>query len=1127
MPCHACGSELIAGKEFCHSCGEAVRPSCASCGSMLDGDFRFCPDCGAPVAVPNDPTTPVEGIDRFSKAMPAGMAEKLLSSASIAGERKVVTVLFCDLAGSTAVASDLDPEEYRELLDQYLEIAFAEIYRFEGIVNQLAGDGLMALFGAPITHGDDPQRAVWAALAIRDAMSDFNLRLKRERGFVLPARIGVNTGPVVAGAVGNDLKMDYTAIGDTTNLASRLEALAEPGSVLISEETERLTRGFFRVSPAGPFEVKGKSEAIAAFAVEDAVDATNRMAIAARRGLTPLVGRDAELQQMRACFDRLSGKLPQLVHLVGAAGSGKSRLIHELKEDLSASGVTVFEAHCSALHQLEPYFPFVQMLRSYFELDSGEPRSVADERIAKKIGVGLDAAERDYPHLSRLLARSTSDSSDVPHEELQQETSRALGNLMISEARKAPVVAVIEDVQWLDDQSRELLDLALSQLVRARIMLVVSSRPEGERTWRTRAALTRISLRPLLQSEMVEIMRSLVGNALPAEVEMRVGERAEGSPFFVEEITRSLMESGRLRCDPEGCTIEGALDDLEIPGSVREVLAARLDRLDSNAKRIAQLGSVLGRHFERGEVEAILNGDSQIDVGGAIEQLIERGILHGVRNAGSSSFRFGESLTQEVAYESLLRRERRILHERVADLLQKNGERPTLIAHHYARSSNRAKALDALLQAAQEAEQLPAYQSSIDLFRQAWEVAESLVQDGRKSDRQSLVHLMNAAMGYCRVVVLYGSSEDPLARRAAEVALDTATELEDRDVVATAKTFLGMTLTATRDEFERGLALVEAGVQAAREIGNHALAVSTSRALAWNCLLDGRFQQGLETLDWAEERLREMGEAERPSDLYLSAVVMREQIRFFSGDLKVSLRNTKELVELCDGVGNRTLGSSARGLLGYIEFVLANYEQAAEWTQASIKLASEIGIDWGVRRAAILILATHVEIEETQPSRRVIDLAEEGMRTSGTMVLSVLPLVEAFIALQKFSQAERLARVALAQSAGRLRIMYSQIALGEATLRLGPDGWAESETCLHEGLRIAEEIASAIGQTASLNGLAKLAQVKGYPSESERLLAKSVDIARAGGIERYLQRAGQLQMTVGAQLERPTSLANA
>ncbi len=1121
MPCHSCGAELLPGKEFCHQCGTPVQRRCTSCGSVLSGQFRFCPDCGTPVpgagsasngpgakqqAPPTSGNGADDGMKRFTRAMPARMAEKISATAgSIRGERKVVTVLFCDLAGSTAVAEKMDPEEYRELLDEYLEIAFREIYRFEGIVNQLAGDGLMALFGAPIAHEDDPQRAIWAALAIRDAMVVFNDKLRRERGIELPARIGINTGPVVAGSVGNDLKMDYTAIGDTTNLAARLESLAAPGSVLISDETERLTRAFFRMRAAGPFHVKGKTGEIAAFEVIEKIAAADPMAVAARRGMTPLVGRAAELEQMRDCFGRLQGGLPQLLHLLGDAGSGKSRLIYEFREGLAAGAATFLETRCSALHQLEPYYPFIQMLRMYFQLDSDEPHEVIDARIEEKTGTGLDDIKRDFPHLCRLLSINGTDAAEIPGDELRQEIARALGNLLHREARRAPVVVVFEDMQWADEQSRELLAHALSKVTREAAMVIVSSRPDEFFSWRTRAAVTQIHLRPLSADAMTGIMRSIVGGKLPADLEERIRDRAEGSPFFVEEITRSLVERGFLRCGPEGCEPAAELAHLTIPGSVREVLAARLDGLDPVAKRVVQLGAVLGRQFRRVDIEHLMEGEDPL--GSAIERLLDRGVVHLTAGVRVEELRFGESLTQEVAYESLLLKERRVLHERIGAMLEARGARPNLVAHHFARSDNVTKAIDTLLAAAKDAEQLPAYRSALDLYRRAWEITESTSPEG---NAEAEARLLQSALGYCRVAVLYASSEDPLARRAAELCIATATTTGDQTSLGLAKTYLGMIMMTAPAEFSQGLSYVEAGVESARRAGDEALAISSSRALAWNYLLDGRFAQSLQTLDWVIEQLTLRGEAEKPADIYLSARMMRQQARFFSDELGPALEESLETERLAQRVNNRTVGSSTRGLISYAQFVRGEYEQARESAEQSMAIAEEIGVEWSMYRSSILAVASHVEIEGTPPDARLMEMAEHGAAMGSNMVLSILPLVEALLALLKFRRAEALARQAVEKSAGRLRLMFSKAALGDATLRLGESYWPESESCFREALRLGDEIGSIVGQAASLNGLGKIAFVRGDREGAAAYFERAMQISRAGGIGRYAARAERL-----------------
>jgi len=1127
MQCHACGVELLAGKRFCHACGTAVERRCAECGAVLQEGFRFCPDCGAPVergggeaAASVSPEVREEDAPRPGDAAPAGLAERLRAGDSaIVGERKVVTVLFCDLADSTVVAGGLDPEEYRDLLDRYLEISMREIYRYDGIVNQLAGDGLMALFGAPIAHEDAPQRAVWAAVALRDAMREFNESLARERGIELPARIGVHTGPVVVGAVGNDLKMDYTAIGDTTNLAARLEGLAEPGTILISESTARLVRGFFRMKPVGPLAVKGKSEKIAAFLVESAIEATSAMAVAAARGLTPFVGRDQELAQLAACFERVSGGLPQLASVVGDAGSGKSRLIHEFRQHLGDNVAVLFEARCSALHQLEPYYPFVRMLHNYFAIDFDEPEDIAEERIAAKAGMSKERMIKEFPHLCQLLSQPVYEVAGIPREELQQETIRAVGNLVMLAAQRGTVLLVVEDLQWIDDQSRELLELALARVSRLPLMVLVSHRSDAAFAWRTRAALTTLHLRPLPGEAMTDIIRGLVGGALPDEVEQRILEKAEGSPFFVEEITRSLIEEGRLSCDEGECRLTGSTADLRIPGSVQEVLAARLDRLRPGAKRVAQVAAVLGRQFSSSQLEDLV-AEQSLDVALELAELEKRGIVHRPSAATPDEYRFGESLTQEVAYESLLLRERRQLHERIGHLLEEGRrsqrERPTLVAHHYALSDNHDKAIETLLRAAAEAEQLPAFRSALDLYRQAWEQAEALLNERGESDQRVRQWLKQAAFGYCKMCVLYSSSRDALVLRSAEVARRAAEALGDEHTRISTYTYEGIALTADPARFEEGLALVERAVREAKDAGLEELAASTSRALAWDYLLDGRFADSTRQVEAAVLDLIRLGQADPPSDVYLSARMMHQQIYFYSDDLEQAYAMASETEELCRIAGNRTIRAGSGTVLANIHILRGEYRQALERARTSFEASEEIGATWGTHRAAVLWMAAHVEIEGTKPPRRIVELSEEGIRLGGNMLLSVLLYVETQLALLQFERAERVAREALAQSAGRLRVMLASAALGDALLRLGPPSWPESQDSFQRSLDLAIEIGSRGMQAIASNGLGKLALVRGLPEVAAPYFRHALRLSRETGLTRYATRAERLLLEVAS-----------
>ncbi len=1131
MPCRSCGTELIPGKAFCHACVTRVPQACPRCGREIGSGFRFCPDCGyqlegdpsAPRA-PDPPPAPLS-------TMPEGLAEKIRAlGGSLAGERKQVTVLFCDLAGSTAVAAGLDPEVYRELLEQYVALALHEVYRFEGIVNQLSGDGFMALFGAPIAHEDAPQRAVWAALAIRDALAHFNRQLEAERGLSLPARIGINTGPVVVGTVGNDLKMDYTAIGDTTNLASRLESLADPGTILISETTARLARGFFHLREVGPLVVKGKNEPVTAFEVLTARDQASPMAVAAERGLTPLVGRSEELAQLDACYRRLGGHLTQVVGVVGDAGSGKSRLIYEFKERLQRDhqAVRFFEGRCAALSQHVPLSPFVAMLRQYFEFEPDDPPELAHAKLEQRLGKAAAEVENAYPLLCRVLSVPAQLPVDLPLDALKQETFEAIHKLVAAESKRAPVVMIVEDLHWIDEPSQQLLEMAAGRLMRARVMILVSHRPEYRPVWRTSAALTQVTLRPLLDEEVIEITRALAGGALPPELEQRILAKAEGSPFFAEEITRSLSEEGYLTRGDHGTHLTRPVEEILIPGSVREVIAARLDRLGAAPKRVAQFAAVLGRQFRRSDLAALL-APQEADVDRELAELTRRGVIHRKSLFSDDEYRFGESLTQEVAYDSLLLKQRRQLHERVAAMLEQGGldpslARPSLVAHHYALSDNRPKAVETLLRAAADAERLPSFRTALDLSRQAWEIGEAALRERNGGDPRFRRWVMEATLACARLTVLYGASTDPDAERAALRGRELALELGDQEAAITLRTMHGMLLTADPERFAEGVAVTEQAIADARQAGNALQVISASRALVWDYMLDGRVADAQAQVDWLLAELERHGQRATPSDLYVSVRWMSDGVRFYRDDLDGALRSSVESYGLAVQVPNRTVQAGTSGLLAQIHFVRGNYTEARQWAERSLSTAEAIGNVAGVHRALALVLAARAAVGESINFARHAEAIEAGITQGGNALLTVHLVVETLLGLGDIAWAEKLARVAEERAAGRLRIIFAALALGEAAARRGPSQWAEAERSFARALALADAIGLRSARALALIGRGRLALARSQPDEARSAWRSARDLCATLGVTRYERLAAHL-LSESAGAERGAGAA--
>ncbi len=1118
MRCVHCGTDLLPGKPFCPACGQRTSVRCSACGATVDPGFRFCPDCGAQLLAEARREEAAAGEDRLhrlSRFIPAELAAKIdASRGGMVGERKLVTVLFCDLVGSTAIAERLDPEEYRDLLDEYLAVAFREIYTAEGIVNQLAGDGLMALFGAPVAHEDAPERAVLAALSIRATMAALSDRLRRELDIALSLRIGIHTGPVVVGTIGNDRKMDYTAIGDTTNLAARLQSVAEPGTILISEATQRLVLGRFCTREAGPFELKGKSEPVPAHEVLERRSSATPMGIALARGLTPFVGRAEELEHLRACCDRLASHWAQVVAVVGDAGSGKSRLLYEFKQSLADAAVVFLEGRCSSLSQMVPYAAIVSMLRGYFGL-GGDDRG---EQACAKIAAKLEAVDRSlcaaYPSLCRLLATAVDDVAELPADERKRETFDAVGHLVSTASERMPVIMIIEDVQWIDAVSLELLQLAASRLQRVRVMLVVSHRPDDEIVWRTQAAFTRLSLRRLPDEAIVAMIRAVAGAPLPRELEGRIVLKAEGNPFFAEELTRGLVEEGHIVTGDDGAaTVTRPLGEIAIPNTVQELIGARLDRLRPAAKRAVRVASVLGRQFRRDQLAAVLDGED-IEVAGELDGLERLGIVHRKTVLSDAEFRFGESLTQEIAYEGLLLRERRQLHGRIAQVLQAadddaSPQHAALLAHHFARSDRADKAVPALLTAAREAEILPSYATAVDLYRQAWELAEAILADGR-ADGEARRWVLDATQGLARLTIIYGSSAatvDP--ERAARRGRELAEALGDRGSLAALGSLLGLHIMGSaRASFDQGLAMTEEALGIALEAELVKPALSVARGLALAYVLDGRFADARAKIDWVMGELERSGDRARLADVYFGACWVRDTVRLYSDDCAGARAGAEETYALAVKAHNQTAQAGMAAKLAHLHLTRADYTAAKEWAERCLAVAEQIANVPTILTAGAVMLSARAALGE--PASRYVALVDHAVSTGNHLLLNARVVVDGLLAVGELNRAQKTAELAQSRAGGRLREALAASAIGDVLRARGPADFEAAETSYRRAVEIAEVIGARSVVVAAVLGLAALELARGAPGAAATRLDETLAVCRALDLARDAARAEQL-----------------
>ncbi len=1101
MDCASCGATLLPGKSFCHVCGAAAAAACPHCGASVEAGFAFCPDCGGRLlaaAAPARGPTPV--------AEDPAETPRLARTAPIAGERKQVTVLFCDLKGSTAIAEGMDPEHYRDLLDRYLDLSIREIDRMGGMVNQLAGDGFMALFGAPIALEDEPERAVRAALSIQEALGRLNSDGQATGEPELLACIGIHTGPVVVGTVGNDLKMDYTAIGDTTNLAARLQALAEPGAILISEVTRNLVAGQVELSERPPVEVKGKREAVTPYQVLGMTDAVTPMSIAEARGLTPLVGLEQELAQLEACFERIHGGMPQLVSVVGDPGSGKSRLVYEFKQRLADRDPILFEARASTLTQALPFAPLTNMLKSYFGLAPGETQDCACEKIAaqvKQIDPALDAI---YPAMCQLL---TTPSEDLATEGLRERTIQAFAGLVGSLVENRSVLWILEDLHWFDEASLEVLERLVARMERLPVMVLVTHRPEYQASWHVRSAHTQLWLRPLTADESRQVARARAGGALPEELEQRIVKRAEGNPFFVEEITRALVEQGQIVPEEGGVRLTGPIEAIRIPDTVQELIEARLDRLTPTTKRVAQMASVLGRQFRADQLTAVLEPEG-IDTASALKELESRGLVH-VASADRGEFRFGESLTQSVSYESLLLRERRELHERVAALIESDprgmtAERAGLVAHHLSRSENRTRAIESLLMAARHAEDLPSYPSATSLFRQAWELAEQEL--GENDDERSRRWVLDATMGVSRLVVLYSSPESQDEERAARRGQEIAELLGDAEALSRMVTLQGSIVSGSDGtRFDEGVALMERGLELAREAGSDLAAINAQRGLGWSYLMDGQFAKANDALERVRAMLEELGQADPPSDLYLSVLYFLMTARLWQEDLAGAEALATKTLALCEQKNNRTLAGASLSVLAHVHFLLAQYSVARDWADRAYASGVEIGNLGATRSGAMIGTAARLELAESVHPKRLLEVADETVDGRGDFSANAHLMAETLIAIGEVERAAHYADQAALRSGGRLRRAQSMLATAHALAARGPAHRDEAAEEFRLVAQVAQEIGSSYFQIAAAIGLGRLGAARGDRSAAAGALQEAADAAERTGLVRLRDQA--------------------
>ncbi|MGH7331351.1 MAG: AAA family ATPase [Candidatus Rokuibacteriota bacterium] len=731
MKCPRCQHENPAGSSFCLECGARLGLTCGSCGTELPAGSKFCNKCGTPVggAAIGQPRFPSP-----ESYTPKHLAEKILTSkGALEGERKQVTVLFADMKGSMELLADRDPEEARKILDPILELMMESVHRYEGTVNQVMGDGIMALFGAPLAHEDHAVRACYAALKMQESVKRYAEEVFRSQGLAVETRVGLNSGEVVVRSVGSDLRMDYTAVGQTTHLAARMEQLASPGTILLTSHTLELVRGYVEVKRRGLVPVKGLGEPVEVYEVAGAGPVRRRFEAAALRGLTRFVGREAELEQLRTALELAGKGRGQVVAVVGESGVGKSRLFHEFTHSHRMQGWLSTESGSVSYGKATPYLPVIDLLKAYFQIDSRDDGRKIREKVTGKI-LALDRAlEPMLPPILALLDAPVEDRQwqafDPPQR--RQRTLEAIKHLLIRESQIQPVVVVFEDLHWVDGESQAVLDSLVESLPAARVLLLVNYRTEYEHGWSRKTYYTQLRIDPLPPEGADELLAALLGRDPALEPLKRLLiERTEGNPFFLEESVRTLVETGALVGEPGAYGVARPLPTIRVPPTVQAVLAARIDRLLPEDKQLLQSAAVIGKEIPFPLLQAVA-GLAEDILRRGLASLLAGGFLDETSLLSERGYTFRHALTHEVAYGSLLQEQRSELHRRIVEAVERHyadrlSEHIERLAHHALRGELWPEAVTYLREAGIKAAARAAHRDAAGCFEQALSVVRRL-----------------------------------------------------------------------------------------------------------------------------------------------------------------------------------------------------------------------------------------------------------------------------------------------------------------------------------------------------------------------------------------------------------------
>jgi class 3 adenylate cyclase/tetratricopeptide (TPR) repeat protein len=944
MKCPRCQHDNPQGARFCEECATPLAWTCANCGTALSATAKFCHACAHPVAAVAG--APSRSPDSYT---PKHLAEKILTSRiALEGERKQVTVLFADLKGSMELLADRDPEEARKILDPVLERMMEAVHRYEGTVNQVMGDGIMALFGAPVAHEDHAVRACYAALRMLESVTQYAEGVFRSHGVPVQIRVGLNSGEVIVRAIGSDLHMDYTAVGQTTHLAARMEQMAAPGTILLAPATLQLAEGYVQVAARGPVAVKGLPEPVEIYVLTGASAQRTRLHAATARGLTRFVGRDTEIEQIRRALTRAGDGHGQLVAIVGEPGVGKSRLVYEFTHSHRTQDWLILEASSVSYGKATSYLPVIDLLKAYFRVHDRETHREIREKVTGKLLTLDRTLEPILPAVLALLDVSVEDTRwqalDPPQR--RQRTQDAVKHLLLRESQVQPLLVVFEDLHWIDAETQALLDGLVESLPTARVLVLVNYRPEYQHGWGSKTCYSQLRLDALTPENAGELLDALLGDDPGLESLKRLLVR-RGNPFFIEESIRTLVETQSLTGERGAYRLTRPIQAIEVPATVQVILAARIDRLSAEDKLLLQTASVIGKDvpFVLLHVVAELTEDTAQQ---GLARLQAAEFLYETRLFPDPEYTFKHALTHEVTYGTLLQERRKALHARIVGAIERfYSDRLTEhvegLAHHAVRGAMWERAVRYLRQAAEKAVVRSANREAVALFEQALAALQQLPES-----RETLGETLDIriALGPCLGAV---HGEGSLEKEASyDAARKLCLRLDDRPRLFPALWGL-LHVNVNRGLYREARDLGEGLLGLARELGDPVLLLEAHHSL-WIALYGSgdlesaeiHVLEGLEQYD--TQRHRAYASIYGGHDTGVCCLNFAALTAWTRGFPDRALRYAQEALRLAGQISHPLSTCLALYYAAWVHYQRREYQATVDKAEAALDTASAYGL---------------------------------------------------------------------------------------------------------------------------------------------------------------------------------------